>query len=310
MKITLMVLVLFMCAAAAVSVSVSPQKVDRRVDVAAELQAVVRAERSFARMAAEQGARAAFLANMTDDALVYANGGLINARKVWTERKDGPGLLAWDPVYADVSRAGDVGYTTGPWEFRPGGESGKAVAWGEFFTIWRKQADGSWRWVIDMGVSHPARAGAPPSLTYPTDFRQNTDRDKLDVDTEKTKAALLKAERDLASAAARDAGSAYEAHAADDVRLLREGQLPVLGRAAARRAYAAAPGSLSFTPAAADAARSGEMGYAHGTYTFTPAGGGAVERGSYTRVWKKKADGRWRVVLDVQNPAPQPRPAG
>lgn len=306
MKITLL-FILTLLSAAAVALS---QKVDRRVDVAAELRSVVQAERAFARMAAERGTRAAFLAAMTDDAVVFDPGRATNAKKLWTERPERPGLLSWEPVYADVARSGDLGYTTGPWEFRPKGPADQPVGWGEFFTVWRKQPDGSWKWELDVGVSHPRRESAPPSLTFPADFRQNTDRDKLDVNPEKTKDELLKAERAFAAAAAKDAGAAFDAHAADDVRLLREGRLPLVGREAARRAHAAAPASLVCENAFASGARSGELGYTHGTYELRPAGGGQVERGNYVRVWKKKADGRWRVVFGLLNPLPAPRPAG
>ena len=52
------------------------------------------------------------------------------------------------------------------------------------------------------------------------------------------------------------------------------------------------------------AARSGELGYSTGTYelTFTdPKGQPATDRGKYVTVWRKKADGSWKAVLDMFN---------
>jgi ketosteroid isomerase-like protein len=60
----------------------------------------------------------------------------------------------------------------------------------------------------------------------------------------------------------------------------------------------------------AAAARSGELGYTTGTYEMTfsdPAGKTIPDKGKYVTVWKKQADGSWKVVLDIFNtdmPAP------
>src|SRR3712207_8977944 len=50
-----------------------------------------------------------------------------------------PGLLTWQPAYADMSRAGDLGYTFGPWEFRPKSLEEKPTGHGHFVTVWRRQ---------------------------------------------------------------------------------------------------------------------------------------------------------------------------
>ena len=286
--------------------AVSQQK---KVDVAAELRSIVAAERAFSKLAGEKGTRAAFLANMTDDAVVFGPGEPSNGKKVWTERPDRPGLLSWEPVFADVARSGEMGWTTGPWEFRPKGPEDKPVAFGEFMTVWVKQPDATWKWVLDIGVSHPPREGLPPSLEFPRDFRQNMDGDKLDVNVEKVKGELLKVEREFSAASARDTQAAFLSYAADDIRLLREGILPALGKSSVEKALAASPGTLTWRPVRTGAARSGELGYTLGLYELRRAAEGdkpaELERGSYVRVWKKRSDGRWKVVLDVLNAAPQ-----
>jgi hypothetical protein len=83
-------------------------------------QALVQMERDFARAAATKGTRDAFLEFIADDGILFQPGP-INGKKFWTERQPRKGLLSWEPIFADVSRAGDLGYTTGPWEFRPNG---------------------------------------------------------------------------------------------------------------------------------------------------------------------------------------------
>jgi len=293
----------------------APAAFAQKVDVAAELRSVVQAERAFARAAAAQGMRASFLAFIADDGLLFRPGP-VSGRKWWMEQPERAGLLSWEPVYADISRAGDLGYTTGPWEFRRGGPADKPAGHGYYMTIWGKQPDGTWKFLLDIGTSNPAPTGLPPSLSFSSDFRKNTDKDNLSVNTAKVRDDLLKLERDFASAAARDTAAAFDAQAADDIRLMRDGHFPFLGREAMRKALAAAPGTLTWEPAQAAASRSGELGYTYGTYELRRAGAAAAsERGHYVRIWKKKPDGRkrsdgtWKVVLDLLNPLPPPPPA-
>jgi ketosteroid isomerase-like protein len=61
-----------------------------------------------------------------------------------------------------------------------------------------------------------------------------------------------------------------------------------------------------------DVAKSGELGYTSGTYqmTFTGPGGKTIpDKGKYVTVWKKEADGSWKVLLDIFN-TDMPEPAG
>src|SRR4051812_25322054 len=86
-----------------------------------DLQKMIESEHGFAQIAAEKGTKAAFLANMADDALVFGPDRQ-RAKEVWTARKENPALLSWAPNYADISANGLLGYTTGNWEFRPKGK--------------------------------------------------------------------------------------------------------------------------------------------------------------------------------------------
>jgi ketosteroid isomerase-like protein len=64
--------------------------------------------------------------------------------------------LTWSPVHVDVSESGDLGYTFGNYEFRSVGKDGKpAIEHGKYTTIWKKQKDGHWKVVLDMGNSSP-----------------------------------------------------------------------------------------------------------------------------------------------------------
>ena len=80
---------------------------------------------------------------------------------------DKPGVkLTWSAMFTDVSDDGTLGYNYGRFESRfPGADGREVVRGGFFLTIWKRQPDGSWRYVMDNGA--PDRP-APPAPSAPT----------------------------------------------------------------------------------------------------------------------------------------------
>jgi len=59
--------------------------------------------------------------------------------------------LMWQPVSANVSGSGDLGYTFGTYELSFDGPGGvRIVDKGKYMTVWKKGADGSWKVAADM----------------------------------------------------------------------------------------------------------------------------------------------------------------
>jgi ketosteroid isomerase-like protein len=92
-----------------------------------------------------------------DDALVLPpNGAAINTkdaiRKIWNEMLMAPGFSGgWKTTKVEVARSGEIGYVSGTWEFTMNDASGKpATDRGKFTEVWKKQADGSWKCVVDI----------------------------------------------------------------------------------------------------------------------------------------------------------------
>jgi len=69
-------------------------------------------------------------------------------------------------------------------------------------------------------------------------------------------------------------------------------------------AFATPDYTLSWHANKVGVARSGELGYTSGTYDFSmkDAPGKTIsDKGKYLTVWKKEADGTWKVLLDTYN---------
>jgi ketosteroid isomerase-like protein len=61
--------------------------------------------------------------------------------------------LTWEPLRAEVSRSGDLGYTVGRYTSSRVGNLGQSIrSSGMYVTIWRRQADGSWKVEMDLGT--------------------------------------------------------------------------------------------------------------------------------------------------------------
>lgn len=73
-----------------------------------------------------------------------------------------PGLsLSWDVTRVAVAESGDLGYTAGTYEMTFNDASGAPVSdRGKFVTIWRKQADGSWKVAEDAFNSDMPASGS------------------------------------------------------------------------------------------------------------------------------------------------------
>jgi ketosteroid isomerase-like protein len=274
-----------------------------RQDRREALRSLVAAEREFCKAAVARGIRDAFIANLADDSTLFRPHAV--AGKQWMMAQPArPGLLTWEPMFADVSRAGDLGYTTGPWEFRLNGPGDKEVAHGNYVTIWKKQADAAWKAVVDFGISNPPPAHKHAGLKTPAppDYAGKSDR----VDAESERAALIDVDRDFSeSSAAAGAVSAYDSFLSDEARVYRDKTFPMVGKKAARAALFAPSGMLTWRPAKADVSVTGDLGYTLGMAELRREGPGTIEYSNYVRIWKKQA-GAWKVVVDVMNPAPPP----
>jgi ketosteroid isomerase-like protein len=118
-------------------------------------------EADFMKAAAERGS-AGYMSYYADDAVEVPNGGPIIQGKVniakgmgFLDQKDNH--LTWTPIGADMSASGDLGYTYGTFEFRSKDKDGKPVVdYGKYTSIWKKQKDGSWKIVLDMGNASAA----------------------------------------------------------------------------------------------------------------------------------------------------------
>jgi len=117
-------------------------------------------EADFMKAAAEKGSQG-YMSYYAQDAVELPDGenafqGYENIAKTMGFLDNKDNHLTWTPVGADMAASGDLGYTYGTYEFRSKDKAGKpTVSYGKYTSIWKKQKDGSWKVVLDMGNSSP-----------------------------------------------------------------------------------------------------------------------------------------------------------
>jgi ketosteroid isomerase-like protein len=273
------------------------------------LQSMVETERAFAKMSEEQGVRPAFMSFIADDGILFRPTA-VKGKQWMMEHPLPPSekrpLLSWQPTFADIALAGDMGYTTGPWEFKADINDTKPVAFGNFLTVWKRQPNGSWKFAIDLGISNPQPDQPVTPWQLPTNYREPPSGRQRDVSSETN--ALLAREREFSGdSAARSPQKAFDAYAAEEVRVFRNKSLPFVGKANAAAAIPASSIVWTWEPAFADVSQSADLGYSYGTYQLAKKDSPEkVETGNYYRIWKKQGS-RWKVVTDLLDPLPEPK---
>ena len=259
-----------------------------------ELRAVAAAERAYAAQAVRDGMKSASLHWMLPGATVFDPEPRDAATSFgsWDERTQP--RLEWQPQRVEVSAAGDVAVSTGP--YRVFGVDDDSTRSGQFCSVWQRQGDGSWRVVADLGTPHPGVAEWP-TTTWGRRVQVESPRAAVVPDALPLVTGLEKALAEDVAEFGADAALARSATA--DIHLLRAG-VPArmgkefLGADAALGASEHDSTQIELTGAVAAASND----FAAGWGVATHAEG---HRDAFLRVWRREQT-RWLVAFDVRVP--------
>ncbi|MBW8783698.1 MAG: hypothetical protein JF593_03525 [Novosphingobium sp.] len=122
----------------------------------ADPSAVITAELAFARLAQEKGQWAAFAATAAPEAEMFVPQ-RVKARE-WLKKRANPAVaVQWQPTEVWMSCDGSYAVTRGPWQ--------RANAVGYFTTVWQRQKDGSYKWLLDQGDTLAQPLPAPEMIS-------------------------------------------------------------------------------------------------------------------------------------------------
>ncbi len=116
---------------------------------------LMQTDRDFSAMSVKEGMFKAFLFYVADSGVFLRNNsypevGRNRLQERFAGKSDTSFILSWEPVFEKISESGDLGYTYGIHTntVKATGE----VTRGTYVTIWQKQPDGTWKYVLDTGT--------------------------------------------------------------------------------------------------------------------------------------------------------------
>ena len=116
---------------------------------------IINADKSMNDLAVKEGFYKTLL-QFADDSVVKPQEGQLpvigkqELEKYWSGKTDTRDI-SWTPTKAEASLSGDLGYTLGNWKM----VAKDTTYYGNYYTIWKKQADGKWKFVVDGGNNTP-----------------------------------------------------------------------------------------------------------------------------------------------------------
>jgi ketosteroid isomerase-like protein len=225
------------------------------------------------------------ITSLADDAITFGKE-IQKGKDYLATQQPNESWLYWEPVYSVIAASGDFGFNTGPWEFRPKRTDEKAVAFGQFVTVWKK-VNGEWKAAIDIGISHDAPTNKE---TWNTSSRKSVPSKQAE-----NKSEVMAFEKRFQDALTRDTAT-YKKFLSSEARVYRQKREPFT---TARQVadLLNAPEKITFTSVDGDVASSGDLAFIYGKAIVH----GETDRNSFfMRIWRKEG-GNWKIVLDLVN---------
>ena len=261
------------------------------------LTQMIETERAFAARALVIGWKQAFIEYFAPDALGFDQGQVGLARDQLAKAPDPPPdlQLIWEPRFGDISGSGDLGYLTGPVRNVRASRDGGKPRYSNYTSVWKRQRDGSFKVVMDVGINTPGPVSFAPGFTRAPQANRFTG------DYDETTPPLGAADGLLNAEIRRDQARAYRPNLTTSARLHRPNTMPIVGDKRILQWLATQPAFATADTRYTEAARSGDLGYSWGTYG-TKGARGATAGGFYVRVWVRERNGQWKLALDVLQP--------
>lgn len=264
---------------------------------AAEYPAAVQiaaAESAFAAHSVATEMREAFLAAFAEDSTLLRSGP-VPGREAIRKNPAPPIELNWRPAFVYAAASGEIGYSTGPWRITSKNDPSAPPRFGQFVSVWKRQADGVWKVFIDLGISHPGPALADAWLILSRATQAGADE-----------AAAKNAEK-MFSEISEKSGylEALKRFSTKDARVYRDGYAPFLGHEAIGKVPTGYAGSGQEI-VSSGLSRAGDMAFTLVRIAPRKADGSLDKPTAHAlRIWKTAADGKFELVLDVLNEMPR-----
>lgn len=147
---------LFLPLASLIVVSFSCNLLPGNKNPAASVQAkidLMETDRAFSKLSEQRGMKNAFLEYIDSNGVLLRSNQppIVGADAVdyLIQQNDTTYTLKWEPKNGAVAKSGELGYTYGIYALMP--SSKDTILYGTYVSIWKKEAGGKWKFVLDSG---------------------------------------------------------------------------------------------------------------------------------------------------------------
>lgn len=281
-------------------VTVFGQKPDLKERHAAAVTQIAAAERAFAKRCGEVGLRDSFVENFADNCVIFIPEPT-EGRPFYAKRPSakGPAQLVWGPEFVDASNAGDMGYSTGPSVFSNPSDPKFKPRYGYYFSIWRKQADGTWKVEVDVGTQMPQGNPIPKDVESGHFIASNNAIPQTPHFSGWNKVIQDRENEFIKEVAAKGPEKAYSKSIGDQFRRHFPDLMP-LKSGEALMTHLSKRSEVKMGLIRYESSNGGDMFYSYGDYSATVNNGKETkkETGYFFHVWKKEGK-NLKLVAEV-----------
>jgi len=244
-------------------------------------------EDCFSNASIQKGVRDSFIEYFSDDCIGF-HPLPTNGKEFQKKRPASKGILTWHASVVELSRSGNFGWTTGPWEYRKEKLSDEPVAHGHFISVWKIQADSTWKVILDVGNSYSKSEVKKENITIINK--------KTNLHSDTSRSVLLEREKRFEQQCAADGiTKAFLSNASDNVRLYRENIFPVTNQKEMENVLVTQKEQYSFTTSDVQISSGGDLGFVYGKAISTKN-----DTCGFMRIWRNEDE--WKIAVDILVP--------
>lgn len=250
------------------------------------VRSLINAEDFFSLISFKEGLNKGYL-KVADDKGITFKPDPVDMKQFYKQEKDADYSVNWKPEYAMVSKKGDLGFTTGPYELHV--ENNKY--YGHYLSVWKNNKD-KWKLVLDISIPHAKPDSVlkyeyydPSNYKYPRLIGPQKIKMREDI--------VLNTDILLGKALKMSGNKNFSEFYDSQVRLYFPEYLPIIGKLKALDFLDKKNLEVISTPSTADRALSGDLAYTYGKATISS------KNYNYVRIWKLDDEMKWDIIIDL-----------
>jgi hypothetical protein len=247
------------------------------------IDGLIKAEKNFANTSLVVSTKEAFIKFIDTAGIVFEKGKPVNGLELYRKSDRRPGILTWEPEYAEIAATNDFGYTTGPWKFYENSPKDKPLAIGYFVTVWHLTNQGEWKFLIDLGISCASERKAKPIKKV----RAGTLNLKDD-----NPQSLKQEEEKFIQAYTAQGADAYNSFLSSQSRINYAGFLPATNAKERKTLLDLLPKNINYTILGFGLSPQEDLGYVYGSTNIDN------KQEGYLRIWRREKT-EWKIAVEV-----------